>query len=64
LAFVVLVLLITFAYALLIPDPEPVTGWDVGYFFSHGAFFVLFAMGFISGFFWKKFRVRRTGLAK
>jgi hypothetical protein len=36
--------------------PEGGDSWDAAYFFTHGAFFVLFAVGFAPGFAWKRWK--------
>ena len=50
-ALTVMVLLFAFGYAWL--NPEGGDSWDAVYFFTHPAFFVLFAIGFTVGFTWR-----------
>jgi len=50
-ALIVVVLLSAFGYVRL--NPEGGDSWDAIYFFTHPAFFVLFAVGFTVGFMWK-----------
>jgi peptidoglycan/LPS O-acetylase OafA/YrhL len=56
-ALVTIVLLSAFGYVWL--NPQGGDSWDAGYFFTHPAFFIIFAAGFISGFAWKAARLRR-----
>jgi peptidoglycan/LPS O-acetylase OafA/YrhL len=49
-AFIIVVLLAAFGYVWL--NPEGGDSWDAVYFFTHPAFFVLFAIGFTVGFLW------------
>ena len=57
-ALVIIVLLSAFGYVRL--KPEGGDSWDAGYLFTHPPFFVIFAVGFISGFFWKATRSLRN----
>ena len=49
-ALVVVVLLSALGYVWL--NPEGGDSWDAAYFFTHPAFFILFAIGFTVGFMW------------
>jgi hypothetical protein len=53
-ALVAIVLLVAFGYVWL--KPEGGDSWDAGYFFTHPAFFILFTIGFLSGFAWTAVR--------
>jgi hypothetical protein len=53
-ALVTIVLLCAFGYVWL--NPEGGDRWDAGYFFTHPAFFIIFAVGFVPGFAWKATR--------
>jgi hypothetical protein len=57
-ALVMIVLLTAFGYIRV--NPEGGDSWDAGYFFTHPAFFVVFGVGFISGFAWKAMRARKN----
>ncbi len=57
-ALFVIVLLSAFGYVRL--NPEPGDRWDAGYCFTHPAFFLIFGIGFISGFLWKAMRSGRN----
>jgi putative intracellular protease/amidase len=50
-ALIVVVLLSAFCYVWW--NPEGGDSWDTVYFFTHPAFFVLFAIGFTVGFMWR-----------
>jgi hypothetical protein len=52
LLFTSVVMIASLVYCFWIA-PEGGDRWGVAYFFTHGAFFVLFALGFIPGFAWK-----------
>ncbi len=55
---VIIVLLCAFGYVWL--KPEGGDRWDAAYFFTHPAFFFIFGIGLICGFFWKLKGSRRN----
>ena len=60
LLFTAIVLAAAMIYCFWIA-PKGGDSWDAAYFFTHWAFFVLFAIGFVPGFSWKKMQQQRPG---
>ena len=59
-SLVIFVLLIAFAYVWMFPEGGD--SWDAHYFFTHPAFYVIFAMGFTGAILWQVTRSRQRGV--
>ncbi len=57
LSLVAVVLLLAFGYVWMYPEGGD--SWDARYFFTHPAFFIIFAVGFMLAISWKIVRGRQ-----